>query len=121
MSVKEGRGLRIKFVPYESMKSDYSSVMKGLKENAIILVDAKLSPEEETDLIKETMKQISSTFKGIEMSSLDISETAQKGLGRIRNIFVEAVLGKKRGITIIGPAKIVRKIKKNPEDLLLYL
>ncbi len=116
------RGLRIRFVPYERLKIDnYRSVMKGLKENSIVLVDAKLSPEEESNLIKETMKQISGSFTGIEMSSLDISEKTETNLGKIRNIFIQAILGKKRGITIIGPAKIVRKIKKNPEDLLLYI
>lgn len=117
-----GRGLRIRFVPYEKIKSDnYKAVMRGLKENAIVLVDAKLTPEEESELIKETMKSISGSFTGIEMSSLDITEKAQTNLSRIRGMFIEAVLGKKRGITIVGPAKIVRKIKKNPEDLLLYI
>ncbi len=36
-------------------------------------------------------------------------------------MIIERIAGKKRGLTIIGPAKIIRKIEKNPEELLLYM
>lgn len=115
--------LRIKLIPYEKLKrGNYSDLLKDLKEGTIILVDAKLTPSEEADLIEETMKIISDRFSGIELSSLELTEL--KGttrMDRFRNLVIERILGKRRGLTIIGPAKIIRKIEKNPEELLLYM
>ncbi|MCK4531968.1 MAG: DUF2073 domain-containing protein [Candidatus Aenigmarchaeota archaeon] len=115
--------LRIKLIPYEKLKrGNYSDLLKDLKEGTIIIVDAKLTPSEEADLIEETMKIISDRFSGIELSSLELTEL--KGttrMDRFRNLIIERILGKRRGLTIIGPAKIIRKIEKNPEELLLYM
>ncbi len=115
--------LRIKLIPYEKLKrGNYSDLLKDLKEGTIILVDAKLTPSEEADLIEETMKIISDRFSGIELSSLELTEL--KGttrMDRFRNLLIERILGKRRGLTIIGPARIIRKIEKNPEELLLYM
>jgi len=110
---------KIKFLPYERFRAGgFSGIFKDLKENTIILIDAKLRPEEERRLIEETMRHVSGRFKGIELGSLELPE--KNGLEWIRNRFFEVLEGKKRGITILGPAKLVRNIKKNPEELLLY-
>jgi hypothetical protein len=115
--------LRIKLIPYEKLKKgNYPDLLKELKKGTIILVDAKLTPSEEADLIEETMKIISDKFSGIELSSLELAQL--KGttrFDRFKNMVIERIEGKKRGLTIIGPAKIIRKIEKNPEELLLYM
>lgn len=114
--------LKIKLLPYEHLgKQSFSSMVKDLQESTLILIDAKLTPEEETYLIEETMKKINPRFSGIELSSLDLTAQDEGNLSRIKNAFVEMLIGKKRGMTIIGPAKVVRRIKKNPRDLLLYM
>ncbi|MCK4335819.1 MAG: DUF2073 domain-containing protein [Candidatus Aenigmarchaeota archaeon] len=115
--------LRIKLIPYEKLKrGNYSDLLKDLKEGTIIIVDAKLTPSEEADLIEETMKIISDRFSGIELSSLELTELKDTTrMDRFRNLIIEMILGKRRGLTIIGPAKIIRKIEKNPEELLLYM
>jgi hypothetical protein len=113
--------LKIKFVPYEKFKKNGGRLLKDIQENTILLIDAKISSEEEAYVIEETMRKVSDRFSGVEMSSLEMGSKAANVLGMIRNALIERILGKKRGITIIGPAKVVRKIKKNPEDLLLYM
>jgi len=115
--------IRIKLLPYERFKRDkFKAVVKDLKENTIILIDAKLSMEEELQLIKETMRNITGTFTGIELSSINSIDQKKMGnVDRFRNMLVERMIGKKRGMTIIGPAKLVQKIKKNPEELMLYV
>lgn len=114
--------IRIKLLPYERFKKDqYKAVIKDLKENTIILIDAKLTMEEELTLIKETMRNISGNFTGIELSSINSIEKDMGNMDKFRNMLVERIIGKKRGMTIIGPAKLVQKIKKNPEELMLYL
>lgn len=111
---------KIKFIPYEKFRKDgVKSLMRDLKEGTIILIDAKLTPEEEARIIENTMKKVSEKFSGIELNSLEIEEK-RDAFGKIRNAFIEMVTGKKRGLTIIGPAKIVRKIERNPKELLVY-
>ncbi len=114
--------IRIKLLPYERFKRDkYKAVLKDLKENTIILIDAKLSMEEELALIKDTMRSITGNFTGIELSSINSIDKKMGNMDRFRNVLAEKIVGKKRGMTIIGPAKLVQKIKKNPEELLLYV
>lgn len=115
--------LKIKFIQYENLeRGNFRRVLRDLQRDAIILIDAKLTPEEEKELIRQTMEQVSDRFKGIEMSSLDFSrEKSQSLFADIRTRIGEMILGKKRGVTIIGPAHVLRKIKKNPEELLLYI
>ena len=111
--------IKIKMVPYEKVKNDFSKVFRALQNNSIVLIDAKLKPDEEAFIIEDTMKRFSEKFTGIELSS--ISSPEMSNTERIRNMIVERITGKKRGFTIIGPANIVRKIKKNPDDLLVYM
>jgi hypothetical protein len=115
--------LRIKFIPYERIKEEkFKKILKDLAGNTIILVDAKLDAKEEAALIAETMRTVSDKFSGIELSSIEINSKDDDGLyGRFKNSLVERIIGKKRGMTVLGPAKIVQKIKKNPEELLLYM
>jgi hypothetical protein len=115
--------LRIKFIPYERLKEEkFKKILKDLAGNTIILVDAKLDAKEEAALIAETMRTVSEKFSGIELSSIEINSKDNDGFyARFKNSLVERIIGKKRGMTVLGPAKIVQKIKKNPEELLLYM
>jgi hypothetical protein len=115
--------LKIKFMPYEKFsKEGLGEFIESIKEDTIILIDAKLTAEQEAEIIKETMMKVTQKFPGIEMSSIELfNHENMNNFGRIKNAFVEAIIGKKRGMTLIGPAKIVHKIKKAPEELLLYV
>ena len=115
--------LKIKFLPYEKYKKDgFESFAKDLEQGTIVLIDAKLKPDEEARIITDTMKKVSERFKGIELNSLDFKgENGTKILDKIKNGFIELMLGRRRGMTLIGPARIVQKIQKNPEELLLYM
>jgi hypothetical protein len=110
--------MRIKFVPYEKLKGNHAAVLEELKEGMIIVVDAKLSPREEAELIQETMRAISQRFAGIELGSVDFAHVDTGG--KLRSSLLEKLSGKKRGITLIGPAKLIRRIEQKPEELMLY-
>ncbi len=115
--------LKIKLVPYEKIKEQkFNRVIRDLHEKTLIIIDAKLNSKEEAQLIAETMKGVSDGFSGIELSSLDFRKKGDSGrMDKLKSALVERMVGKKRGITIIGPAKFVQKIKRNPEELLVYL
>lgn len=111
--------IKIKFIPYELIRGDYKKIMRALQRNALVLIDAKLNPQEEADLIKDTMERFSDRFHGIELSSIEAPETTN--MEKFKNAIAEKLTGKRRGFTIIGPAGIVRKIRKNPQELLVYM
>ena len=115
--------LKIKVMPYEKLKEQkFNGIIKDLKHDTIILIDAKLTAKEEAQIIAETMRNVSENFSGIELGSLELASGKDSGrAAKIKNAIIERVTGKRRGITIIGPAKIVRKIKKNPKELLLHI
>ena len=121
------KNIKIKFLPYERFKrNSLKSVLKDLQGNTIIIIDAKLDSDEEFFLIRETMKRVTNEFSGIELSSLEFKNQKHmnafsRAMNSVKAGLVHRLTGKKRGMTIIGPASLVHKIKKNPEDILLYM
>lgn len=119
----EHLNLKIRFVPYERFRENHlGSMLEKMHDNTIILIDAKLTADEEANLIKETMKKVSGSFSGIELNSLELTNGKNlTNFDKLKNMVIERIVGKKRGLTIIGPARTVRQIRKNPEELLLYM
>jgi hypothetical protein len=114
--------IKIKLVPYETLREEkFVDVLKKIKEDTILLIDAKLDPDEELHLIKDTMQNVNERFSGIELGSLELTSEKNGNFTRIRNALIEKIIGKKRGPTIVGPASIIHKIKKNPKELMLYI
>ena len=115
--------LKIRFVPYEKFKHNHlGRFLNSLQDNTTVLIDAKLTADEEAGLIKETMEKVSNNFSGIELNSLELANGRKlSNFDKMKNMVIERIIGKKRGLTIIGPAKTVRQIRKNPEELLLYM
>ena len=85
------------------------------KENKIILLQGRLKKEEETELIKATMEEINKDFKGIELAVIDPNKS--EGPKGFRNAVFGMLLGDRQGMTIIGPASIVKEIKKDPNKI----
>jgi len=111
----------LRIVPYAEIEnlSSLGRIRKLLniaKENKIVLLQGRLKNDEEEELIKTTMEEITPEFKGIEHSVINPDQNA-KGIGKIRNF----LLGNRTGFTIIGPASIVKDIKKNPNKIELLM
>ena len=91
-------------------------ILKSVKENKIILIEGRLDPIEESKLIETTMEEIDKKFKGIEIAS--IIPNGKKDFGElIKNEVIKILFGKKEGVTIVGPATIVKEIKRNPNKI----
>ncbi|VVB75739.1 Uncharacterised protein [Candidatus Tiddalikarchaeum anstoanum] len=110
----------LEFIPYEALRGlplreQVKYIIAKTKENKILVFDSKLTAEEEAKLISETMKNIGPKFSGIEISSLSKED---KRLGEaIKDWIFKILTGKNRGTSIIGPAKIIKQIKRNPESI----
>jgi len=122
------KGFSIQFLPYSEIRTLNSSqrikkILDIVLGNNILMIQGKLESEEETRLIEDTMAMIKhvKNFKGIELAV--ISGNGNEGLfGKFRSNLVNAIAGGDIGaITIIGPATIVKEIKRNPKKIELLL
>jgi hypothetical protein len=112
----------LQFVPYSEI-SGLSSVgrirllLNIAKENKIVLLQGRLKKEEEAELIQATMEEINKEFKGIELAVIDPNISRSGGFTGFKEGIVNSLLGNRSGMTIIGPASIVKDIKKDPKKI----
>lgn len=115
--------LTIQFVPYNEVEhlSQDARIKKLLdiaKENKIVIMEGRLKPVEETMLIQKTMEAISKNFKGIEICIVYPNKKKKQDFTKaFKNIMAKFLIGDREGLTVIGPANIVKEIKKNPNKI----
>ncbi len=117
--------LTLEIVPYREIEklSSLGRIRKLLKiamENKIVLLEGRLSREEETELIKTTMEEIDDEFAGIELAVIPPTSDKDSRVMQFRNTLVNILAGNRLGLTIIGPASVVKEIKKDPSKIQLF-
>ncbi len=118
--------LTLQFIPYEQIENLSSAkriqrILNIVKQDKIVLLQGRLKKEEEKDLIEITMEEISDKFKGIELSVIYPEQKKEDSfLNKMKHGFMGIVLGDRQGFTIIGPASVVKEIKKDPKNIMLY-
>lgn len=118
-------GLVLQFVPYSEIEElgparRVNKLLDMAKQNKIVLLEGRLKKEEEKDLIEITMEEISNKFKGIELAVINPKKKTEGILKGIKTAVIDRLLGDRQGFTIIGPATIVKQIKKDPDKIELF-
>jgi len=118
-------GLTLQFVPHieiEGMSSlgRIRKLLNAVKEDKIVLLEGRLKKEEEAELIKTTMEEINAEFKGIELAVIYPESQNAAAFHKLKQSFINIILGDRQGLTIIGPASIVKEIKKDPGKIQLF-
>ncbi|MBM3228398.1 DUF2073 domain-containing protein [Candidatus Pacearchaeota archaeon] len=125
---KGARGFSISFLPYSEIRGLDSTqrirkILGIILKNNILIIQGRLEPEEEVRLIEDTMAMIGhvKNFRGIELAV--ISGNNNSGFfGKFRQNLVNTIAGGDIGVlTILGPATIVKEIKKDPRKIELFL
>ena len=117
--------LTIQFVPYSEIEklSSGRRIKKLLdlaKQERIVLLEGRLKREEEAELIQKTMEEIGPKFKGIELAVIyPEKEEDTDIIKKARKEVINLLMGDRQGITILGPATIVKEIKKDPNKIQL--
>ncbi len=114
--------LTLQYIPYIELSNlsageKLNKLLKIVKANKIIILEGRLKPMEEAKLIELTMQQITRKFKGVEICTIYSDRTNSQILSKLKVLFYNAILGNRQGLTIIGPATIVKEIKKNPNKI----
>jgi len=118
--------LTLEFVPYSEIAglSSVGRIRKLLnlaKEDKIVVIQGRLKKEEEAELIKATMEEINKDFKGIELAVIYPENHKEKNFfSSLKAKLVNALVGDAQGLTIIGPASVVKEIKKDPHKIQIY-
>ncbi len=122
------KGFSIQFMPYSEIRDAGSTeriqkILKIVLGNNILILQGTLYPDEETRLIGDTMALIGhvKNFKGIELAV--VSGNGESNFLNKMKIKLANVIsgGNLSAITIIGPATIVKEIKRNPKKIELLL
>ena len=109
-------------------------ILNAVKDGTILVTDGVMSSDEELNLIRETMRKVDDGFPGIEVCSLKrdargyqrIFEMAQEQKYRVEKILNRIrrrnppKLNLKYGMTLIGPSKLIKRIKKNPDSFSVF-
>lgn len=116
--------LTLQFIPYNDIAALPSAkriqkLLEVVKQEKIILLEGRLTKEEEAELIKKTMEEIDQKFTGIELSVVYPESKQDRLLQKLRQTVLKLLLGNREGFTIIGPASIVQEIKRDPDKIQL--
>jgi hypothetical protein len=122
------KGFSIQFVPYSEIRELDSDgrirkILNIILDNNIIILQGKLTSNEEARLIGDTMAMIGhvKNFRGIELAVISGSGR-ESVLGKMAKGVANVLAGGDfSSITIIGPASIVKEMKRNPKKIELLL
>jgi hypothetical protein len=114
-------GVQIDLVSGERMEGlttmeKIRTVLDGVRDGNIVILEEGLSPDEESRLIEVTMTEISpDEFNGIEIETYPKSEAASTGL-------LDRLMGNEstQKLTVIGPANQIETLHKD-ENLISAL
>jgi len=121
---KKIKGLTLHFMPFSEIAKLNSverikKLLKIVLNNKVIVLQGRLNPNEETRLIEDTMIMVGNIkgFKGIELAVIEQNAEDIGFMGKIKFGLAKALTGQQNALTIIGPATIVKEMKKNPKKL----
>ncbi len=122
------KGFSIQFLPYSEIRGLNSDerikkILGIILGNNILIVQGRLGSNEEARLIGDTMAMIGhiKDFKGIELAVIS-GNNRESILGKMTKGIANALAGGDfSAMTIIGPATIVKEMKRNPKKIELLL
>jgi hypothetical protein len=121
---KKISGLTIQFLPYAEIESlDSNARIRKLLEiilkGKVIILQGRLKAEEETRLIGDTMIMVGKVkgFKGIELAVITPNPDKRTLINKFKHTIADALVGQTDAITVIGPASIIKEMKKDPRKL----
>ncbi len=125
---KKIRGLSLQVIPFSEVKdlSISERVRKILNlalGNNIVILHGRLRAEEEARLIEDTMAMVDhiKSFKGIELAVIEPNMKNIGLMGKVKHGIAKRLVGDSSALTVIGPATIVKEIRRDPRKIELLL
>ncbi len=122
------RGLRIHVMPFSEVKNMGIServrkILNLVLGNKIVILHGRLRAEEEARLIEDTMAMVDhiKNFKGIELAVIEPDMRGESIFMKMKYGIAKSLVGDNAALTVIGPASIIKEIKKDPKKIELLL
>ncbi len=113
MDDTDTNSLKMDFLSSDALKAQssiekISMIVEKVKKGELLVIEGGLEPEEEAELIETTMREIDvENFMGIDIYTLEKDESSFFGLSKKKTV----------GITIIGPANVMKAVKRKSNFL----
>jgi uncharacterized protein len=113
MDDSDTNSLKMDFLSSDALKAQssiekISMIVEKVKKGELLVIEGGLEPEEEAELIETTMREIDvENFMGIDIYTLEKDESSFFGLSKRKTV----------GITIIGPANVMKTVKRKSNFL----
>lgn len=110
----------VQVLSYNAIKEMESSqrikkILSIVKKGDIVMFEGKLHPDEELQLTTKALESVSGKFSGIEIAHL--GDDSKNFLGKLKHHLVKLLNGYAPGITVVGPSKLIKEIKMDPNNL----
>ena len=98
-------------------------ILKLVLGNKVVILQGRLRAEEEIRLIEDTMVMVDHVkgFKGIELAVIEPDNSGTGFFYKLKKGIAKGLVGDTDSTTVIGPASIVKQIKKDPKKLEVFL
>jgi hypothetical protein len=122
------KGMSLHIMPFTeirdlSIPARVKKILNLVLGNRVVILQGRLRAEEEIRLIEDTMAMVDhiKDFKGIELSVIDQDARDASLMMRMRKGLARTLSGGvDNSLTVIGPAAIVKDIKKDPKKLEVF-
>ena len=128
MKQKKVKGLSLHVIPFAevedlSISERVRKILNLVLGNRIVILHGRLRAEEEARLIEDTMAMVDhiKSFKGIELAVIEPNLKEKNIFVKMRYGMAKRLVGDNSALTVIGPATVIKEIKRDPRKLELWL
>ena len=122
--VKKIKGLSLQVLPFSEIEDltiaeRVKKILNLILGNKIVILNGRLRAEEEARLIEDTMALVDhvKNFRGIELAVIEPDLRDRNVFVKFRHGLAKSLIGDSNALTVIGPASIVKEIKKDPKKI----
>ena len=122
------RGLSLQVIPFSEVKDlsigeRVKKILNLILGNKIVILQGRLRPEEEARLIEDTMAMVDhvKNFRGIELAVIGPDLKDENIFVKFRHGIAKRLVGDSSALTVIGPASVIKEIKRDPKKLELMI
>ncbi len=125
---KKIKGLSLHVLPFSEVNDlgiseRVKKILNLILGNKIVILHGRLRAEEEARLIEDTMALVGhvKNFKGIELAVIEPDLREKNVFYKMRHGLAKKLVGDNSALTVIGPASVIKDIKRDPKKLELFL
>ena len=126
--IKKLKGLSLHILPFSEVQDlgiaqRVKKILNLVLGNKIVILHGKLRAEEEARLIEDTMALVDhvKNFQGIELAVIGSDMRQESFVNKMKFGLANRLVGDSRALTVIGPATVIKEIKRDPKKLELLL